>query len=163
MKHFDRSAWLLYQQGLLENEKSDRMERHLYECEECQEVFLSLVDETQLAAAEEMLPEDFTGRVMHDIAEEKSAAKSKQRMSEKKKNLLIYYVAAASVTIVFVAGGLFQSLVYTGPQVLASLDSRFSITSLEPDFKWPGKIVDKAAKMINNYEVYGRFDNEEEK
>ncbi len=163
MKHFDRSAWLLYKQGSIKKEKSEQLEQHLYECEECQEAFLSLIDETQIAAAGKMLPEDFTGRVMHDLAEEKSAARSKQRMSEKKKNLIIYYVAAASITIVFVAGGLFRSLVYTGPQVLASLNSQLSITSSQTDYKWPGRIVDKVAKMINNYEVYGRFGNEEEK
>ncbi len=67
MKHYDYVEWVLYKNNLLDDEIHEKMEEHLIICDECMEVFLSLIDERDMENAESFIPEDFTEKILYKI------------------------------------------------------------------------------------------------
>ena len=59
MKHYDYVEWLFYKKNTLSIEKMEEMEEHLYNCDQCMEIFLSLIDEKEIAAASKIVPSAF--------------------------------------------------------------------------------------------------------
>ena len=141
MKHYDYVEWLFYKQNTLSTEKMHEMEGHLYSCDECMEVFLSFIDEDEINAASEIVPEGFNQNIMKKIQSTK--VKKIQPTKKPTKYPFGYFVAVASVTIVLTLGGAFTNLVETVPNVSAS------ISTLEQKDK-PNKIFDISEKIVNS-------------
>lgn len=122
MKHYTEDEWLKFNRCDLPLEKRFFMEEHLRECDQCLAVFLGLVDGGEVAGAAELVPPDFTPVVMRMIgAGPGQTPRRVRRKSEvdraRRQNLLVYYAAAAVLTLAFLGGGVFQSLVRSYPEV----------------------------------------------
>ncbi|NLW22857.1 MAG: hypothetical protein GXY88_06340 [Tissierellia bacterium] len=153
MKHFDYMEWVFYKEGVLSREKQLEMEEHLYTCDQCMDIFLSLIDEKEVERAEESLSIDFTNKVMKSIENIKYIQRPKLKKGNGSfKDIFIYYAAVASVAIVLTVGGFYSGLVDMVPKVAQS-------TNIKESSKFPnriadisGKIVNRTTDFINNFE-----------
>ena len=159
MKHYDYVEWLFYKKNMLSIEKLDEMEEHLYSCDECMEIFLSLIDEEEINRASEIISESFNQNVMKKI----QASKVKKISQHKKqvKYQFGYFVAVASVTIVLTLGGFFTNLVDTVPNISASVSMLEKPDRPNRIFDLSEKIVNRTSKFIGSIENIER--NKEEK
>lgn len=125
MKHYDYIEWMLYKNRMLTKDKQDEMEQHLYNCDTCMEIFLSLIDEKEEEKAGKFISDDFTLNVFKNIpkvnqVKEKGRVKIKQ--AKKAFNYQLgYYAAVASVTIILTLGGFYADLVDAVPRISASI------------------------------------------
>lgn len=149
MEHYDYVEWLLYKNKELPVNLLEEMEEHLYNCDICMDIFLSLIDEKEIKAVENIIPTDFTSNIMANI----SGTKIK-RLPRKENKIFNYrfgyYVAVASVTIVLTLGGFYTNLVDSVPKFTEKIqvqeEKHNIIASLSE------KIVGSTATFINNIE-----------
>lgn len=161
MKHYDYIEWLLYKNDMLTREKSEEMEQHLYGCNTCMEIFLSLIDEKEEKKAREIISGDFTSEVISDISKVKQR-KPKSKQAKRAFNYQFgYYAAVASVTIILTLGGLYVDLVDAVPKISASIELTENYSNKISDFS--NKIVNSASNFllsIENTENNWRENNE---
>lgn len=159
MKHYDYIEWLFYKKNELSIEKMEEMEQHLYDCHECMEIFLSLIDKDEINAASEIVPTDFNKRVMKKINGNK--VKSIPQVKKYTKEQFGYFVAVASVTIILTLGGAFTNLVDTVPTISANVSLIKKQDKPNLIFNFSEKIVNRTSKFIGSIENIER--NKEEK
>ncbi|NLY46272.1 MAG: hypothetical protein GX053_09845 [Tissierella sp.] len=144
MKHYDYIEWLLYKTKSLSEEKLDEMEEHLYNCDICMDIFLSLIDEEEMELASDIVPENFTSDVMNSISKDKIKT-IKPKMDKKPFNYqFMYYVAVASVTIFLTMGGFYTGLVDAVPKITES------IQGVEERPNYIGKFSDSIINSTSN-------------
>lgn len=152
MQHYDYIEWLLYKIKSLSKEKIEEMEEHLYNCDTCMEIFLSLIDEEEISLADTVIAEDFTENIINKISGTKVIP---IKPVEKRKNFnyqLVYYAAIASVSIFLTMGGFFTGLVDAVPnmQVKLEINSELNDKNLINDFA--EAIVKRTSKIIGSIE-----------
>ena len=161
MKHYDYIEWLLYKNGMLSQEKSEEMEQHLYGCNTCMEIFLSLIDEKEEKSAGKIISDDFTSKAIRDISKVEQI-KSKSKQTKRAFNYQFgYYAAVASVTIILTLGGFYVDLVDAVPKISASIEITENNSNGIADFS--NKIVNSASSFllsIENTENNWRENNE---
>lgn len=159
MKHYDYVEWLFYKKSILSVEKQNEMEEHLYSCDECMEIFLSLIDEVEINEASKIVPEDFNKKIIKKISNTK--VKEIQTTKKPVKYPFGYFVAVASVTIVLTLGGVFTNLVDTVPNISASVSMLEKHDKPNRIFNLSERIVNGTSKFIGSIENIER--NKEEK
>lgn len=155
MKHYDYVEWVLYKNNLLDDTIHEEMENHLLLCDECMEIFLSLIDEEDIEKAGKLIPEDFTNKVLDNIKNIKPMKKPIKNVARKNSSndFFIYYAAVASVAIILTASGFFGMMVDTVPQLVANVsmeESRFKATRI---YDFTEEITNKTSKFINNFQL----------
>jgi predicted anti-sigma-YlaC factor YlaD len=168
MKHFEGNQLWEYREGLLNKEKENIVEEHLYTCEKCLNSFLCLISEEEISKAEGLLSLQFTDKVIWNIEKEnRKRAKIKDELTKEKwQSFITYYVGAAVMTLLFVSTGIFQSIVDTAPKIVT-----LTVRVQQEEFnRTPGlglstRAVDKAALWIERFETKdkGRFNSEQKK
>lgn len=155
MKHYDHIEWVLYKNKLLDDAIYKEMEEHLLLCDGCMETFLSLIDQEEIQRASDIVPEDFTIKVMKSIKGLKSIKKPIKKKSYKKvsKDFFIYYIAVASVAIAFTAGGVFTNMVDTVPKMGANISIEESLLNVNTIYNFTEKITNHTSKFINNFQI----------
>lgn len=125
MKHYDYIEWMLYKNRMLTKDKQDEMEQHLYSCDTCMEIFLSLIDEKEEEKAGKFISDDFTSNVLNNIPRGNQVKqKGRVRIKQAKKAFNYqfgYYAAVASVTVILTFGGFYVDLVDSVPRISASI------------------------------------------
>src|SRR5690554_1784932 len=100
MKHYDDIEWIFYKEKILSDEKQIEMEEHLYTCDRCMEIFLSLIDEQEVDKAKDSISENFTADLMANIENVPYKPKNIVKKSNTRfKDIFVYYAAVASVAI----------------------------------------------------------------
>lgn len=157
MKHYDELEWLFYKERVVSEEKYNEMENHLYECDECMNIFLSLIDNEEINSAEEIISDNFTGSVMDNIKSFKNKSISKvERTNMRFKNIFGYYVAVAAVAIILTWGGFFSSLVDTLPKAAKSAINENTLNTPNIVFNISEKIVNRTSNFIDNFQNINR-------
>lgn len=155
MKHYDYIEWLLYKTKSLSSEKLDEMEEHLYNCDLCMDIFLSLIDDEELEVASEYVAEDFTLNVLENIS--KSKVKVIEAKNDKKtfNYQFMYYVAVASVTIFLTMGGFYTNLVDAVPKISESIQ----VVEGRPNHigKFSEKVVNSTSSLLFSIENMSRI------
>lgn len=123
MKHYDYVEWLLYKTKALSDEKLDEMEDHLYNCDICMDIFLSLIDEDEAEFAGQIVSEDFTSNLMDNISKNKVKVIERKDTKKPFNYQFMYYVAVASVTIFLTMGGFYSNLVDAVPKISESIET----------------------------------------
>lgn len=159
MKHYDYIEWLFYKKKMISIEKQNEMEEHLFNCDECMEIFLSLIDEEEVNEASKIIPENFNKKIIKKISESK--VKKMELANKPVKYPFGYFVAVASVTIVLTLGGAFTNLVDTVPNISASVSMLEKPQRPNRIFDISEKIVSSTSKFIVSIENIER--NKEEK
>jgi len=144
MNHYSNEKWTFYKQGILSSEESRKMEDHLLECDQCLEIFLSLVDNDEIQVASELISAEFEDTVMGSV---------NKKPKIKNKNLFTYYVAAALVTLILTSSGFFETLITTVPYAsqTAVVQKNFRQENFIMNFS--EKVVNKTSNFIDNFEV----------
>ena len=85
MKHYDQVEWSLYKNNLLDEKIYEAMEEHLYECDQCLDTFLSLIDENEIEEAGKIVSEGFTDNLMINMAAKSSPSRASECSTPRKK------------------------------------------------------------------------------
>lgn len=159
MTHFSKKQWILYKKNLLSEEDSIKMEDHLYTCDTCMDIFLSLIDIEDLDLVEETISSDFTKSVMKKIDGvipiSKNTNKFVNNRTRKKKmieNIFMYYVAVASVVLVLTAGGVFTKMTEL-PIENIKVDNERTSKGLEKVYSFSEKITEGTNTFINSFGI----------
>lgn len=152
MKHYDYVEWLLYKSKSLSDEVLEEMEEHLYNCDFCMGIFLSLVDEKELNMASEVVPEDFTQNIMNRISKEKIKVVKEKRPNKSFNYSFMYYVAVASVTIFLTFGGFFTNLVDSVPELSIRLEVNVQSERKNPINDFTERVIKNTSKLIGSIE-----------
>lgn len=154
MKHYDYVEWVLYKKKLLDNKMHESMEEHLYLCDECLDIFLSLIDDPEVEKAGNLVPINFTNNVMGSI---KNIRPIKKKSIKKQPKLIndffIYYTAVASVAIILTAGGFFGKLVDSVPQITASINVQEEKIMSNTIYKFSEEITRRTSMFINGFQI----------
>ena len=161
MKHYDYVEWLLYKTKSLADEKLDEMEEHLYNCDLCMDIFLSLIDEEEIEEAGVFVAEDFTLKVVEQISRDKLKPIEIKNKNKTFNYQFMYYVAVASVTIFLTMGGFYTNLVDSVPKIRKSIET----AEERPNYigKFSESIVRSTSDLLLSIENMNQFkeDNNE--
>ena len=153
MKHYDHVEWILYKNNLLDSKIYEEMENHLYLCDDCMEIFLSLIDEEEIDQAGIIVPEDFTGKVMDNFKNIRPLKNKIKKKSKITNDFFIYYTAVASVAIILTAGGFFGGLVDSVPQISASISAQENKIRTNGIYNFSEKITNRTSMFVNGFEI----------
>ncbi|MCF6464889.1 hypothetical protein C3E90_03120 [Clostridium sp. Cult2] len=154
MKHYDGIEWIFYKEKVLSDEKQLEMEEHLYTCDDCMDIFLSLIEKEEVDKAEESLSLDFTANVMDNIKNVQYKPKPKvKKPVTRSREIFTYYVAVASVAIILTLGGLYSGLVDMVPRVGMSTAIKHNINAPNIVADISIKIVNRTSNFINSFEI----------
>lgn len=152
MKHYDYIEWLLYKNKALSGEQLREMEDHLYNCDICMEIFLSLIDEVEIKVAESIVTTDFTDKIISNLPKQKV----KKVNPENSKKLFNYqfgiYAAVATVTIVMSLSGFFTNIVDSVPRIASSIESSEEQNVI---VKISDRIINSTSYLITSIENVG--------
>ncbi|WP_163536218.1 zf-HC2 domain-containing protein [Gracilibacillus sp. YIM 98692] len=108
MEHLSKDILKLYMNHELDVEEQERTESHLYDCDDCLNVYLALIESQTLKHS---VSDDFTDQTVSKIySQTKSHQKSKKPYSSKNRKLITHYFLAAGLTIVLMLTGIFQTV-----------------------------------------------------
>lgn len=152
MNHYDYVEWLLYKNKALSDEKMNEMEDHLYDCQECMDTFLSLIDEQEEKYAEGMISSSFAPELSKKISEYKIIKLNAGRIKKKRSiNYQFgYFAAVASVTIFLTLGGFYTNLVDYVPRITASMQEVQMRQNLIADFS--DRIINTTSSLLLSIE-----------
>jgi hypothetical protein len=157
MKHYDDIEWIFYKEKVLSDEKQAEMEEHLYICDECMDIFLSLIDKEEADRAEESISLNFTADVMDSIKNIQYKPKTKvKKFDTRLGDMFTYYIAVASVAIVLTLGGFYSGLVDMVPHISKSVVEKPNINTPNIIADISGKIVNKTSNFIDSFEISNR-------
>ena len=105
MKHYHKNEWMQYVRNELDEATRNEYEDHLYQCDECLDLYLLTVEEHEAHLPQIAETSEFTNAIMDKIDESK--IKPKKQM---KKKTVMNYLLAAAMTILFMSSGLFDQL-----------------------------------------------------
>lgn len=151
MKHYDYIEWVLYKNDLLDKKIHDEMEDHLLLCHECMDIFLSLIDESEIERAENLVPRNFTENVMDNIKNVRALKKTVKKRTKVSNDFFVYYAAVASVAIILTASGFFTKVVDTVPQIRANISLQDKRIRSNAIYDFSEKITNKTSLFINNF------------
>lgn len=154
MKHYDYIEWMFYKNKLLSKKKLDDMEQHLYKCDTCMEIFLSLFDEKDAEIAGKIISDDFTSEIINNLPKTKAVKPKIEQLKKLFNYQFGFYVAVASVTIILTFGGFYSGLVDAVPK-LSSLTQATEIHSnIVADVS--DSIVDSTSSFLSCIENFDR-------
>lgn len=154
MKHFDDIEWLLYKKDLLSTEKKIEMEEHLYNCDECMEIFTSLITENEIEKASELIPVNFTKKVLLKTKDIKIFNNKKSKPLQRSLNdFFIHYVAVALVAVVLTGGGYFGTMIDSVPKIDEIIDVKDSKIKANSIYNFSEKITYETSVFLNNFNL----------
>jgi len=164
VKHFGTKEWELYKKGFYTAKQLDEMEEHLYECNHCLEIFLSLIEDEETRSANQKISQDFDEKVMgsvRKIPKHRPHRKCLHKSASTANKLITYYLAAAMVTIMLMSAGFFQAMARQIPAMALSFADKEK-TECRVKLTWPAEVVSRTNRWIANFESgeKGGFDIE---
>lgn len=149
MKYYDQIEWILYKKDLISEKIKEEMNEHLILCDDCMEIFLSLIDEDEIASAEQFISDDFTEKIINKTKKIKLI-----KLKKKKKvmnDFFVFYTAVASVAVILTAGGLFGNLIESRSYISKDMEEK-QIKSLYD-------ISEDITNKTSNFIKYFGFEN----
>ncbi|SDY31951.1 hypothetical protein SAMN05421736_101946 [Evansella caseinilytica] len=128
MKHIEKDQWIRYVHDKLPEEARRLYDEHLYDCDECLELYLHIIESTdslpEISAAKPLaeaimaqlsrLPEQEAVpsgvRAFGDQGDRGGYVNENQRQQPFYKQTVFHYFFAAAMTMLLVSSGVFQSL-----------------------------------------------------
>jgi len=163
-KKLGKKEWELYKKGFYTQKQLHEMEAHLYECNHCLEIFLSLIEDEEMQNAIQMISPAFDDKVMDFVKkiQKHRVRRSCEHSSGSFANKMItYYIAAAMFTIMLMNAGFFRTMAEKVPVAASSLAIKEK-TEYRVKLDWPAEVVSRTNKWIANFESgeKGGFDFE---
>jgi anti-sigma factor RsiW len=142
--HYQHGEWRSYRQGQLSAGQRRQMEHHLVKCESCLKAYLAAIDEAETAAAERLLPADFSASILGRTRMIKRQTEKTQR-----RRILAQYAAAACITLALTASGFFDATARDLPAVINEIGTVSRVINRSAEFKWSDDLVKTASSGIN--------------
>jgi hypothetical protein len=152
MSHYTQQEWIEFKKQRLAEEKQLQMEQHLRVCDSCMDVWLGLIDQEEINAATEVIPDDFSRKTMKLVQAQAKPVSSLSSNVNKRRRLLAYYTAAAAITLMLVSGGVFQTIVnglaYRQTQQISAIEgpARFL-------YSWPEQLSKTSTQYFQKIEL----------
>lgn len=147
MKHYSNEEW----QELIEEEVNDgkkiEMLEHTIECQNCLDIYLSLID-GEINNKNTAPPPDFSSRVIERI----NADNKKLELLKKKKrftNIMIFYASAACITLFLISQGCFGEFLNISAKSSKAIHNQSKITGFMFS-GWTDTLTEKTSNFINN-------------
>ncbi|MCK9443713.1 MAG: hypothetical protein M0Q14_04165 [Tissierellaceae bacterium] len=154
MKHYDQVEWTLYKEKLLSNKINEEMENHLYLCDECMKIFLSLIDEKEIHNTEKYISKDFTLDTMRNIRNLILLKRSRRKTTTKSINdFFLYYAAVASVAIVLTATGTFSRMINIVPDINNSIKINENKIQINRIYSLSENITNRTSEFISEFQI----------
>lgn len=146
MKHYNLAEWQQYVQDGLDEEIRVQYENHLYQCDQCLELYVQAV-ETNEAEVNDISESDyFTDKIMEQIYDQ-----SKQQPEEEKKRIqshkqtFMHYAIAVAMTVLLMSTGVFSELMKMTDTVEKN-ETRHKESFVQ-------NILDQQGSIINKFEM----------
>jgi hypothetical protein len=114
MKHKTFEEWLTYVRDEVDEKTRVEFENHLYECDQCMEVYLEAIERQETSFPTVTDADAFTDGIMAMIEQEKPVSNiEKPRPYAKTKfyqKSVFHYLVAAAMTLLLMTTGVFQEL-----------------------------------------------------
>jgi len=155
--HFSPDEWQDYKRKTIEPELMAEIETHLELCEDCQEYFLSLIDEADIEAAQDRISLDFTDNLIKKINKHTPASIPAKiqpgRRKLNRRDLFAYYVTAAVITLALMSGGIFDSMVEKSMYFsqICVLNSQRIESTVSQD--WDDQLMKDSSKIIQSFSI----------
>ncbi|WP_286230554.1 anti-sigma factor family protein [Neobacillus mesonae] len=122
MTHYTYEEWLKYVRNDLESSTREKLETHLYTCDQCLEHYLQAVEANETSLPTLSNKQNFTDLVMREIVREmvpdtkndtKDDTKDDTKLQKKPfyQQAVFHYLLAVAATLLLMFSGAFQSLV----------------------------------------------------
>lgn len=147
MIHFTSEQWSKYVKNELEEEVRDIYENHLYECDQCFELYLQAMDEAQDGFPAISNEQQFTDELMKQIQPVEKTVPFYQKTA-------FQYMLAAAMTIFLMASGVFQSIF----QIVEGVNdpvAHYETTSLTDG------LMNKAIILMDTIDISNKGGNDE--
>lgn len=152
MKHYDNVEWILYKRNLLDTKIYNEMKEHLFQCDDCMDIFISLIDEKEIADVEKFIPKDFSENIMEKIENvtpiKQEINRNKIKKTKYPKDFFLYYTAVAAVAIVLTASGVFNIMVDNIPTNIKLEQSKIDTNKI---YEVSEKITQGTSSFIYNF------------
>jgi len=146
MEHYNQQHWSAYLLNIVDEEERIIMENHLYNCDQCMDLYIN-----QLEAENEELAEPsttFTKTVMKGIFKEEQRKNKAQRIT-----LFKYYTIAASITLILVATGVFNSIGNMTPEIMSGLSESTRKIETAMFGGWSQELFDKSRDLTKLFHI----------
>lgn len=148
MRHYQKAEWKLYIQDEVESEKKEKMEKHLYDCDQCLDLYLSEIEKIDEKGFKEWISPQFTEVVMDRIVLE-NIQLPKKNAKKGFTNVFICYVVAASITLLLMYNGVFDFIGYTIPQATNQFIDSTKITGEFFTNNYSERFLNDTFKLFN--------------
>ena len=174
MKHYNSEEWKLFAVEAIDEAKRTVMEEHLYQCDECMECYLSIIDASTDTIVDSLISPDFTDNIMKLIEVEKVkekeglhglTIKEKQVKNNKisRNSILKYYTIAACITIVLFHMGIFDLIGETVPRAAEELADSTKRVELVAVTSWTDRLMETTGQFLDILSKNRRSDFDEKK
>jgi anti-sigma factor RsiW len=140
MNHYNHEDWTRYINDELLEDQREKVEDHLYSCDQCLELYMSLVNQSDQLP--ELTNDDFTEDLMKQLPLEKQSASRKKTFAQ---HPLFHYGIAATITFALMSSGFFQNLTGFVSTVEAASNTKTEATVTD-------SLMDKAISIIDLFE-----------
>ncbi|WP_026476586.1 anti-sigma factor [Alkaliphilus transvaalensis] len=145
MHHYHQDKWQKYIDNELEQWEVQLLEEHLYQCDECMNVYLSLLEGAN--PLEEIEPSlDFTSKVFEELNLELPSTTKNEPYD--RKVLFKYYVVAASITMVLMYGGIFDLFLTEVPRATSEMISSSKRVEEIVPAGWSQRMLDSTFEKL---------------
>lgn len=111
MKHYRYDEWMQYVKNELDEQKREKLENHLYTCDQCLDDYLQAMSEHESSLPILSNESSFTDLVMAEVSKQKRVVTKKPAAKKAiYQKAIFHYLLAAAATILLMATGAFQSL-----------------------------------------------------
>lgn len=154
--HFSSDEWQAFKQKTIEPEIAVEMEAHLQFCENCQEYYLGMIEQSEIDSAFQAIPLDFTDSLLEKLDKQSADSIIKSIPHKRKltrRNIFAYYVTAAGLTLFLMNGGIFDSMVDQSMRFtqVCMLQSQKLENQVGKD--WSSQLLENSAQLMHKLSV----------
>ncbi|MBD8069634.1 anti-sigma factor family protein [Bacillus sp. PS06] len=141
MNHYNQEIWSKYINNELEENQREQVENHLYSCDQCLELYMTLIEQSEHLP--ELMDDQLTEEVIKQLPfSEESKSVRKRRFTQ---HPLFHYGIAATITFGLMSSGVFQNITGFVSTVEAASNTSKETTMTE-------SLMEKAINIINLFE-----------
>ncbi len=108
MSHYSREEWKKYIKEMLPTTEQKELEQHLYSCDECLELYMTIIDES-VEDFPNINSEQFTEKILAQIFTA-DGIQSLQRNQSIWTKTIVHYGIAAAITMLMMVSGFFYEI-----------------------------------------------------
>lgn len=152
MNHYTYHEWYKYVKGERKQNKKRLMDKHLYTCDHCLNLYLQAVEELEHLLPDIINQDYFTDEVMSQVSEIEGTdlpAQLKSRTNRRPvyQSVFFHYAIAVAMTILLMTTGVFQTIFHYADNVQKNSfqpkETSITVGLVDKTFTWIDSLKDK--------------------